>query len=278
MKAMSTEIIVSCDSKYYGLAPLFIYFARASNPKHEISIVVDDLSSFSSFLGSELVARLQTLCNGLNFFERPKSLRRLSMDRVRFLYPPSGEADYIYFSDIDVFLSEDVEALHISIMSETGLPFSNIRREGARRLSGLHFQRRSDYLALLNDFSESTSTLSRWSDERILFEIIQSGFENNLDTFVPTEARFRPVPGIHASIFSRSPYRAEGSDKIRPGWSASQVAKQFFMRESESSEELHNLLGHCPTQTKGIFHLVLSWLELDNNIGRDIFCFGSKKW
>jgi len=103
---------------------------------------------------------------------------------------------YVYIGDIDILILENVTKPHLEHMQKTGLPFSNIRRKGKERLSGLHFTRADAFYPLPDHFEG----LPIHADEELLFKMVE---RHRVGTPDPAD-NYRPLHGYHMSL-SRPP-------------------------------------------------------------------------
>lgn len=187
------------DTKYDFFAVPYAYFALRNNPKARVEICLEDVQSFFSRQG-EAVATLDKIFPGRALFRQSNvalSHKNIVPNTVRFVEHPVWSSEFIYIGDIDLLVFDDVLQIHLRLIEENKIPFSNIlRREHAEsnapRLSGLHFCRYSDYYPLpkIEDLS-----LSVVNDEHVLYEIMKR--KGNM---VPVEFQVRPECGIHMSL------------------------------------------------------------------------------
>lgn len=187
------------DTKYDFFAVPYAYFALRNNPHARVEICLEDVQSF--FLRQrEAVEALEKIFPGRALFRQSDvvgSHRNIVPNTVRFVEQPVWISEYIYIGDIDLLVFDDVLKIHLELIEDNKLPFSNIlRREHAEskapRLSGLHFCKYSDYYPLpdVDDLS-----LDLVNDEHVLYEIMKrKGY------MVPIEFQTRPECGIHMSL------------------------------------------------------------------------------
>jgi hypothetical protein len=187
------------DLKYDFFAVPYAYFALRNNPGAYVEICLENLDSFYS-RQKPAVDMLERIFPGRALFRQAESIKKnkaIVPNTVRFVEVPITKCEYLYIGDIDLLVFDDVLQIHLGLIAENSLPFSNIlRREQANssapRLSGLHFCKHEDYYPLpdLQDMD-----LSVENDENVLYEIMR-----RKGLMVPLDFQTRPECGIHMSL------------------------------------------------------------------------------
>jgi len=145
---MAPSLLISTvvDATYQSYLPLFIYTLKTSYPSYHIKI----------FTHGNFNQQVKNALNLIKFdFELVPHLfdnyakYKYSPISWRFIISPEHyrEFDYVYITDIDMMILEEKVSLlnfHLNEMSETGLCYSNSRRnkkhwKGTTSLTGLHF-------------------------------------------------------------------------------------------------------------------------------------------
>ena len=115
----------------------------------------------------------------------------------RFVRHPTlkDEAEVIYIGDVDILVLEGgVYSFHMEQMRKTGLCFSNMKRAGEDKLSGLHVVKQEYYDYWVQKYSPLGN------DEELLFRIVK---ENIADPNL-VKGCLRPAHGIHLSLNRKS--------------------------------------------------------------------------
>lgn len=187
----------------------YIYFALKTNNDVAVEVCVDDIVLFRLSQGAGIDA-LKRIFPDKKFLIRQVRFSGKSIpNTIRFVEKPDLSADYIYIGDVDILLlDDDITNQHLANMERTGLPYSNIRRKGTDRLTGLHFSK-FEYYYPIPEISDLD--LARMNDEAVLLQLV-----SRKKLPLPSqELEFRPVHGIHAS-----PNRQAQSIAGSPHWGA----------------------------------------------------------
>lgn len=224
---MPTERVVvftHATSPYFRFVAPFIYFWLKSNSDVAVEVVVEKFSDYSARHSAE-VDMLRAIFPDRHFNIRGYALDlTISPNTRRFIDVPSISGEYVYITDVDILiLDNDVAAQHIQNMRQLGVPYSNIQRAGAKRLSGLHFSSFDRYYPIpdLSDVNLETE-----NDEAVLYQIIE---RKGLQI---VQGSFRPIHGIHVSLH-RPPF-LEGGDIY--GWGLSAPYLKHLSAIISSSE------------------------------------------
>lgn len=190
------------DPKYELFIPLFISSVLQHNVLADCIVGVSDLPA-AKRRHSESLALLK------EFYPSRFSLRQVDFslskvaNSIRFLDFPPFESDYVYFSDIDFLVVEDITLQNSGPMEKSGLPFNNIVRTGTKRLTGLHFTLSSAIWSPPISGREIDFDIERGNDEELLFSLVQRDISTDLRYL---RGATRPIPGLHVSLFSRFPF------------------------------------------------------------------------
>jgi hypothetical protein len=197
----------TANKKYLNFVEPFIAFCTESNPDCKIEIWVDSPSKFTVENSNVRIHQL------------PKNYH---VATYRYVLEPSFQTLHTYITDIDIMHTEYVQPFHITHMNQTGLPFSNIRRDKkgrTNRLSGLHFVETIPWYQKTKETREKI--IPKGQDEEMLFQIVDSVW--NI-TDVSNGLANRPVHGIHCSTEGkpRNPYS-------KLGWEITSQKVAFFI-------------------------------------------------
>lgn len=205
-------LFFTCATRFYSNFVIpYIYFAKKSNPFAVFEFILDDVDSF--FLKHS--RSLEWLNSNLGVMPLIRDTSELSVkpkmeNAIRFIAEPKTDADYVYIGDVDIMILEDVYEWHKPIF-DAELPYSNVVREGQRRLTGLHFVRRERYYPL-GDINDLVSIIA--NDEELLWHIVnRKGLLYSNDVYNAIR-RGRPIHGIHMSL-NRLPF---SHHRERVGW------------------------------------------------------------
>jgi hypothetical protein len=209
----NTTVFTYADANYFRFVAPFIYFWFRTNPEVAVEVIVSDYDAYMRWNGRQ-VEFLEKHFSGREFLIREQTVSRdIIPNTVRFVEEPQIISEYTYIADIDILVMEtNIIEQHLGEMRRTGLPYSNIKRDGIDKLSGLHFTSSSAYYPVpdLHDLD-----LSRENDEAILYQIVKR-------KGVPiSDSNFRPVHGIHVS-YNRPPVMEDGAI---PGWG---ITKEYL--------------------------------------------------
>jgi len=197
MESDELLIVTYANRRYERYVLPFVHFALRNNPHAHVEIFLEDRDAFQA-ANAAGIAWLHAFHPGrfaLGQSLVAKADPRTAPGTVRFLEQPRQSSTYVYIGDIDVLVFEDLLAVHLALMREHGLPFSNIIRGGSiergyPKLSGLHFAPYAlQYPAVAPDLD-----LRVESDEHVLFHLMR-----NKGVMVPRDFTQRPICGIHMS-------------------------------------------------------------------------------
>ena len=144
MESSELLIFTYADRKYEMYVLPFVHFALRNNPGAHVEIFLEDSDAFHADCAAG-IALLHAFHPG-RFTLRQSQVARDAPATVpgaiRFLEEPLNPSTYVYVGDIDILVFEDVLPIHLALMREHGLPFSNIIRKGSiekgyPKLSGL---------------------------------------------------------------------------------------------------------------------------------------------
>lgn len=125
---------------------------------------------------------------------------------IRFIVEPELYRKYVYIGDIDILITENILDKHYHVFDK-GLEYSNLVREGTKRLTGLHFCKYSNQYPLPN----VDDLIVRFSnDEELLYSIMERKRLIFSDDVYKKIIRIRPIHGIHMSV-NRMPFFWHGS-------------------------------------------------------------------
>lgn len=186
------------DEKYYPFAILYPLFVLVSNPEALVEIAVADYAVFYEKY-KHLLEYYQDKYAGRVLFHQSDGLYEAQPGAMRFITQPLWKAKYVYIGDVDIFVCHGILEPHLDNIRKNGLDFSNIKRKGQERLSGLHF---IAYDKMYPVGIPEHVNLKYINDEILLYKMMQAkGYK------IPDENEntFRPLLGLHASYYSRPP-------------------------------------------------------------------------
>lgn len=199
-----TNYVYGSYTKYI---PLYIY-AAATNWKARKFIFLVDERPREAELAKRISERLQVqvefrLVNEAVPSELYQKIKR-NEDRhkhvkpaLRYFANATPQEDYVYIGDIDIIAYSGSRFFdyHIKRMRTTALGYSNAKRPGEDRYTGLHF---SDSIFSEHDYDLAINLIDRrlesghlyGFDEKILFEYVNQRFGETPDVW-------RPYCGFH---------------------------------------------------------------------------------
>lgn len=226
-------VFTTADARYVEFAPLFAASVLWSNPEAQVEIVIPEGCPVPDML--PVITRWP---DRLVMRKHPwlQSEEMANYGTYRWLIEPMLRSKYLYISDIDIIVLQNIMALHLGKMKEWGLPYSNMVRTGTKRMTGLHF---TEHDALHpHRWALPTANIRSRNDEEVLFDIV-TGHGHAL----PPE-QYRPVPGIHISP-NRAPRPSLRDGQNIPGWGVEDHAEAFAtFRDTDLYRELHEMLPH----------------------------------
>ncbi len=208
-------IFTYADATYFRFVAPFIYFWFRTNPDVSVEVIVSDRDSYMRWYSPQ-VEFLKCKFPSRQFLIRNQVVSKdIVPNTVRFVEMPEIVSEYVYIADIDILvLDSNVTEQHVGEMERTKLPYSNIKRVGSEKLSGLHFSRSDAYYPLPD---LDGIDLTKQNDEAVLYEIV-----SRKGLAIPI-SDFRPVHGIHVSY--NRPVVME--DSTLPGWG---ITKEYLER------------------------------------------------
>lgn len=186
------------DKKYYPFGILYPLFVLMSNKDANVEIAVEDMKQYVCMYDKQ-IDWYEKMFPGKVFFHQVSKHRKCQPGSVRFITKPLWYGEYVYIGDSDVVVLEEVAKQHINNIEKFGLDYSNIKRTGKDKLSGLHFIKYDKMYPVKLPLFVNYRNIN---DERLLYKLmLNKGYK------IPDEKKctFRPIHGIHFSFFSRPP-------------------------------------------------------------------------
>lgn len=213
------NVFTCCNYKYSDFSPMFILSNLYHIKNSFVEVCIDSKDS-------EL---LKLIPNSLYELYPNRFLVRLIDSNnfgvpgiTRFITTPQVKKDYIYISDIDIInMTNNICEIHLNIMNDEELPYSNMVRENSMRLTGLHFSPWHNYYPI-QDYDDIRDYANQ--DEEFLYQLMKKRFPTLINN-----NKKRPVHGIHMS-----PNRDPHSTKIH--WGISDVWKDTWIQFRNSKE------------------------------------------
>lgn len=193
---------------YQKYIPIFLYFCLKSYPDYGIKL----------FLTEKIDEKYRGVINKLRGLgtielvenygkEFPKNTHH-ELKIIRWLLEANdfGMYDYVYVGDVDIIICKEDKPLldqHLEHCAVTGLPYSNSVRPNSRRLSGLHFMKKSEYYIEMDVIIQKyrkmlmTGRLGNTKNEEVLYRMVE---ESSLKF---SEEWFRPHHGLHLGIWRK---------------------------------------------------------------------------
>ncbi len=187
------------DEKYDFFAIPYAYFALRNNPNSKVEIILANYDKFAKN-NAEALDRINHLYPKRTVFRQSeliKKNKKIVPNTVSFIEKPITVSKYLYIGDIDLLILDDVMNIHLRLIEENNIRFSNMIRANTvntpkPRLTGLHFVLYEDYFPLA-DLSDLDLTVE--NDEYVLYENMKrKGY------MVPASFQIRPECGIHMSL------------------------------------------------------------------------------
>ena len=202
-----TTLFTYADPLYELFVLPYIVTALIYNDDVRVEICVDDAEDFncSHAQGFEILAR--HFGNDRFMVRDAEKTLGVSPNSVRFLESPRIMTEFTYIGDIDILILESISSLHMARIEQSGIPYSNIKRPGQDRLTGLHFTRSDAYYPV-----KPPPDADRVLDEHLLYKMVLARGHP-----LPPKKWTRPIHGYHISP-NRSPLRRIVDGKQTPHW------------------------------------------------------------
>ena len=202
------------NQKYYDFAILYPIWVLATNKDAVVEIAIENLQTFSDKYRHLIQYYNDTFPEHIKFTQISPDFADLPGGTVRFVARPTVKAKYVYIGDVDIIVLHDICNLHIPNIEHNGLDFSNIKRVGQDKLSGLHFIE-YDKMYPIN---LSGVDIYNDNDENVLYKLMENKKYKIPDEYTQD---YRPLCGIHISYFSRPPLKTLTTNDVEtnfPCW------------------------------------------------------------
>lgn len=186
------------NAQYHEFAILYPLFALLSNKNSAVEICLSEPDS-SVTKYEHLIKYYVEFFSGRILYSYITKTDILQ-NSLRFIVKPVSRAKYIYIGDVDILiLEEEVLNIHRAAIRSTKLNFSNVRRKGENKITGLHFMEYDKYYPIVIPCNVDLITCN---DESLLFLLM---LEKGYSIPEVSDLKYRPVHGLHISLFSRPP-------------------------------------------------------------------------
>ena len=201
----SLLVYTYANKNYYEFAILYPIWVLQNNPQTRIEIAIENFKDFYKLYGHLIEFYEQKYPTQVIYTQIDKRFKKASPGAIRFISQPINKAKYVYIGDVDILVLQNIEKLHLVNILKNNLDFSNIKRHGLDKLSGLHF---IEYDKMYPVNTKGVDIIKD-NDENILYKLML-----NKKYKIPDETKntFRPLCGIHISYFSRPPLKTITSD------------------------------------------------------------------
>jgi hypothetical protein len=242
---------------YRDYIPYYIHSISAAYPAYTVKIFVTDpglpeqVSTALDCLRRLGLSRFEVRAGSFPLFpgsHTPVVGRQALGKYLRWLLPPAEFAgyEYGYVGDVDFLILPETEPLHeghVRHLRELGVPYSNVVRNGTRRLSGLHF-------FAVRPYFEATASAIDFYSERVE-HILELGLHNEEFLYhlvertigfgaMATAPRFRPKHGFHLGcVRGRNQTYVDRWLEI-----PDRLARLAPYLDSEGFQAIHRLVGN----------------------------------
>lgn len=183
---------------YYPFAILYPLFVLNSNKNAIVEIALENANVFREMYKNIIGFYNENYPNRVYFHQLDfHNKKKVQHGTLRFITQPHWKAKYVYIGDVDIFVLEDILQSHLDNIKNNNLDFSNMKRVGIKKLTGLHFIEYDKMYPIDQEFDFTIN------DEMVLFRLMkEKGYK------IPDESlKFRPIHGLHISFFSRPPFQ-----------------------------------------------------------------------
>lgn len=184
-------VLAYADINYYIFVIPYIYFCLKYNKNTIVEILLDDKNLFEKE-NENAIKYMDEIFPNRFILSQSKKFRDVLPNSVRFLEQPTNKTKYVYIGDIDLLIFESILDVHLDLIRDNSLDFSNVIRKNSKRLTGLHFIEYDKMYPLpyLEDID-----LSHTNDEELLYIIMERKGRT-----LPVGFKKRPLLGVHFSL------------------------------------------------------------------------------
>lgn len=210
-----TTIFSSANKLYEMFVVPYVVTSLIHNDDARVEICLEDAGEFES-KNAEAIDILDRHFGADRFLFRDivVGVDIPSPNSVRFLETPQVTTEFTYIGDVDILILQAISPIHIARMSDSGLPYSNVLRDGREALSGLHFTRSDAYYPV-----EIPADVDLKLDEALLYQLVtRRGLP------LPPGGLGRPTHGYHLSP-NRAPLPRVVDGHAPPGWGVESKAR-----------------------------------------------------
>ena len=243
-----TTVFSSANKLYEMFVVPFVVTSLIHNDDARVEICLEDADEFE-LDNAEAIDILDRHFGADRFLFRDivVGIDVPSPNTVRFLETPQVTTEFTYIGDVDILILEAISPIHIARMRDSGLPYSNVVRDGRDALSGLHFTRSDAYYPV-----EIPADVRLNLDEALLYQLVtRRGLP------LPPGGLGRPTHGYHLSP-NRAPLPTVVDGRVPAGWGVESKARfkaYCALRHHCAWREVH---GHLDRR----FRVLLGLLDL----------------
>lgn len=246
------------DSKYEIFVTPFVLSALHHNPQAIVCVGVEEPETFEKNHQVELEFIESHYPNRLRFSR--VSFESQMPHSVRFLQIPSFDTDYVYISDVDFIVLDNILETNLDQLRDSGMNINNFVRPGTSRLTGLHFTSAKHLWSQQDIAAIDAPEFKNLGDEEILYKLVEMSQPDVLH-YLRTRGWQRKLPGLHLSVFSRFPLGYKDIElRVRaPGFDLSEGHIEVF-REFLVNRITARFLSIASTESWFIFGLGCSYV------------------
>lgn len=192
-------LVYTCaNENYFPFAILYPLFVLQTNKDVAVEIVIENYKKFMADYGY-LVDWYNKKYPDAVYFHPFEEKYKCRFGTTRFIIQPLWRGKYIYIGDVDIMITQEIAQQHINNIKKYNLDFSNIKRKGKNKLSGLHFIEYDKMYPI--KIHRGLNLMKMW-DEEVLYVMMKNKMYKIPDENICT---FRPILGMHFSYYSRPP-------------------------------------------------------------------------
>lgn len=243
-----TTIFSSANPLYEMFVVPFVVTSLVHNDDARVEICLEDARAFES-KNAAAIDILDRHFGSDRFLFRDivAGVDVPSPNSVRFIETPEVTTEFTYIGDVDILILEAISPIHIARMGDSGLPYSNVLRDGREALSGLHFTRSDAYYPV-----EIPADADLNLDEALLYQLVtRRGLP------LPPGGLGRPTHGYHLSP-NRSPLPTVVDGHAPAGWGVESKARLEFYCALRRHRAWREIRSHLDRR----FRVLLGLLEL----------------
>ncbi len=274
LQGFNLLVYTYANQKYYDFAILYPIWVLLSNPDTCVEIALENLNLFNKKYSHLIKYYYDNYPNQVYFTQIDKKYLKVSSGAIRFLSQPICKARYVYIGDVDLIVLDNICSLHLPNIEKYKLDYSNIKRKGLEKLSGLHF---IEYKKMYPIIFKNINVVKD-NDENILYKLM---LNKNYKIPSTEDCTYRPLCGIHISYFSRPLLKTlttKDTETSFPSWcdncngekiSVDDIKQYLKYRYSNNIQDFYSQIKETDVELRKIIQIIdlfVYYLDLNNEL------------